>query len=137
MREIEGNPEEGWTETTLGRLIFNEIMPSSIGFHNRLMDRGALKELTADLYRDLSNIETSEVLDKIKDLGFQYATKSGITIAINDIQVSPKKDLIINEATELVNGYEEQYLSGLISQEERYARRWRPGPLHRTRPPCW
>ena len=122
VREIEGNPEEGWTETTLGRLIFNEIMPSSIGFHNRLMDRGALKELTADLYRDLSNIETSEVLDKIKDLGFQYATKSGITIAINDIQVSPKKDLIINEATELVNGYEEQYLSGLISQEERYAK---------------
>ena len=120
VRHIDGSQEDGWTETTLGRLIFNEIMPSSIGFHNRLMDRGALKDLTADLYRLFSSDETSEVLDKIKELGFRYATSSGITIAINDIQVSPKKDQILSQATQLVNDYEEQYLSGLISQEERY-----------------
>ena len=120
VRQIEGSDEEGWTETTLGRLIFNEIMPSAIGFHNQLMDRAALKDLTATLYRDLSNEETADVLDKIKDLGFQYATKSGITIAINDIQVSPKKEQILKDATELVDGYEEQYQSGLISEEERY-----------------
>ena len=120
VRYIDGSQEEGWTETTLGRLIFNEIMPSSIGFHNRLMDRGALKDLTADLYRLFSSDETSEVLDKIKELGFRYATSSGITIAINDIQVSPKKEQILSQATQLVNDYEEQYLSGLISEEERY-----------------
>ena len=120
VRQIDGSQEEDWTETTLGRLIFNEIMPDSIGFQNKLMDRAALKDLTAELYRDLSNDETSAVLDKIKDLGFQYATKSGITIAINDIQVSPKKEGILSEATHLVNDYEEQYLSGLISEEERY-----------------
>ena len=120
VRHIDGTPEESWTETTLGRLIFNEIVPISIGFQNRLMDRGALKDLTATLYRDLTNDETAEVLDKVKELGFRYATTSGITIAINDIQVSPKKEAILSEATQLVNDYEEQYLSGLISEEERY-----------------
>ena len=120
VRQIDGSQEEGWSETTLGRLIFNEIVPSSIGFHNRLMDRGALKDLTADLYRNINSDETSEVLDKIKELGFHYATRSGITIAINDIQVSPQKYEIISQATQLVNDYEEQYLSGLISENERY-----------------
>jgi len=107
-------------ETTLGRLIFNEILPERIGYQNILMDRAALKDLTANLYTTLSNEETATVLDGIKDLGFHYATSSGITIAINDIQVPPKKQEILVEATELVNGFEDQFLSGLISEDERY-----------------
>ena len=118
--ETNGLEADGWTETTIGRLIFNEILPPSIGFHNRLMDRGSLKDLTADLYRGLSNEQTAEVLDEIKELGFHYATVSGITIAINDIQVSAKKPEIINEATQTVDDLEEQFLSGLISEDERY-----------------
>ena len=120
VAQIDGLDEDGWTETTLGRLMFNEILPESIGFQNRLMDRGSLKDLTAKLYRELSNEETAEVLDEIKDLGFHYATVSGITIAINDIQVSAKKPDILNQAAQVVAGLEEQYLSGLISEDERY-----------------
>ena len=120
IAHIDGLDEDAWTETTLGRLIFNEILPEPIGFQNRLMDRGSLKDLTAELYRKLSNEETAEVLDEIKDLGFHYATVSGITIAINDIQVSAKKPAILNQAAQAVSGLEEQYLSGLISEEERY-----------------
>ncbi|PKB67474.1 MAG: DNA-directed RNA polymerase subunit beta' [SAR202 cluster bacterium Io17-Chloro-G4] len=112
--------EDEWLETTLGRLMFNEILPESIGFQNRLMDRGALKDLTASLYRHLTNEQTAEVLDEIKDLGFHYATTSGITIAINDIQVSSKKPEILNDAAKLVSDLEDQYLSGLISEDERY-----------------
>ena len=119
VREV-SNYDGEWVETTLGRMIFNEIMPEKMGFQNTLMNRGALKDLTADLYRTLSNEETAEVLDGIKDLGFHYATTSGITIAINDIQVSARKPEVIEAATELVNGLEDQYLSGLISEEERY-----------------
>jgi DNA-directed RNA polymerase subunit beta' len=122
VRNIRGYDEEGEVETTLGRLIFNEIVPPSLGFQNRLMDRSALKDLTADLYRHLNNEETAAALDEIKELGFHYATTSGITIAINDIQVSPKKPEILNQATQLVTGYEEQYLSGLISEDERYTK---------------
>jgi DNA-directed RNA polymerase subunit beta' len=117
---IDGLDEDGWTETTLGRLMFNEILPEPIGFQNRLMDRGSLKDLTAELYRHLSNEGTAEVLDKIKDLGFHYATVSGITIAINDIQVSSKKPGILNQAAQAVTELEEDYQGGLISEEERY-----------------
>ena len=120
VRHVDGMEEDEWLETTLGRLIFNEILPEVISFQNRLMDRGALKDLTADLYRNLSNEQTAEVLDEIKDLGFHYATKSGITIAINDIQVSPKKPAILDEAAKQVSDLEQQYLSGLISDSERY-----------------
>ena len=107
-------------DTSLGRMIFNEILPDSISFKNELMDRSAIKDLTAELYRNLSNDETADVLDKIKQLGYQYATTSGVTIAINDIQVSTRKPSILAEATEKVAGYEDQYLSGLMSEEERY-----------------
>jgi DNA-directed RNA polymerase subunit beta' len=84
------------------------------------MDRACIKTLTAELYRSLSNEETAATLDKIKSLGFHYATVSGITIAINDIQVSPKKAEILRRAAALVDGYEDQYLSGLMSEDERY-----------------
>ena len=116
VRHYEGE----WIETTLGRMIFNEILPEKIGYQNTLMNRGALKDLTAQLYRTLANEETAEVLDGVKDLGFHYATTSGITIAINDIQVSSKKPEVLQETAQLVSGFEEQYLSGLISEEERY-----------------
>ncbi len=122
-QEVDGyEEEEEGTETTLGRLMFREILPESVGaeYWNRVMDRGSLKDLTAELYRSLSNEETAEALDKIKDLGFHYATVSGITIAINDIQVSAKKPEILNEAAQEVSRLEDQYLSGLISEEERY-----------------
>ena len=114
--------DEPVLETTVGRLIFNETMPESVDYQNKLMDRGALKDLTADLYRALDPEETAAALDRIKQLGFRYATTSGITIAINDIQVSARKPEILEEAATLVSGYEDQYLSGLISEEERYSR---------------
>ena len=120
VRNVAGAPNDEWVETTLGRLVFNDIMPESVGFKNILMDRPAIKELTAELYHQLTNEETAEVLDAIKVLGFHYATRSGVTIAINDIQVSPKKAAILQEAAGLVDGYEEQFLSGLMTEHERY-----------------
>ena len=111
-----------WLKTTLGRMIFNEVLPPEIGFKNQLMDKTAIKDLTAECYRELSNEEAAAVLDRIKSLGFHYATTSGITIAINDIQVSPKKDDVISEANRQVEEYEGQYMQGLVTEEERYSR---------------
>jgi len=121
VREVR-NYDGEWLETTMGRMIFNEILPVEIGYQNILMNRGALKDLTATLYRTVSNEETANVLDGVKDLGFHYATESGITIAINDIKVSGKKQEVLDETTAQVNQLEDQYLSGLISEEERYAK---------------
>ena len=109
-------------KTTLGRLIFNEDLPPELGFKNQLMDKAALKEFTAECYKKLGNERTALVLDRVKALGFHYATTSGITIGINDIQVSPKKEQVISEANRQVEEYEDQYMLGLVTEEERYNR---------------
>ena len=108
--------------TSLGRMIFNEVLPPEIEFKNHLMDKAALKNLAGECYRTLGNEEAAGVLDKVKSLGFHYATISGLTIAINDIQVSPKKEQIVNDANREVEEYEEQYMQGLVTEEERYSR---------------
>ena len=120
VRHVEGADNEDWTETTLGRLILNEIIPDAIEFKNQLMDRNAMRDLTAELYNNLTNDETARVLDAIKELGFQYATSSGITIAINDLQVPVGKDGILREAASQVAEYEDHYLSGLMTEDQRY-----------------
>ena len=121
VRDIPGLvTDEPWVETTLGRLIFNENLPDVIEFKNFVFNSRAIKNLTAELYQRLSNEETAEALDKIKDLGFKYATTSGITIAINDIQISGKKAQILSDTDSLIDSYEDQYLSGLMSEDERY-----------------
>ena len=133
VRRIRGGENRGgYYETTLGRLEFNGILPDKFVFNdslpeaariqNKLIDRGALNALTANLYRLLTNDETAEVLDSIKNLGFQYATSSGITIAINDIQVSSQKALVMAETEERVDQYKTEYEDGLISEEERHAK---------------
>ena len=131
VRHLRGGSDT-WHETTLGRLIFNEILPDKFVYdeslpeevrtQNKLIDRNALNELTGELYRLLSNDETAEVLDKIKTLGFQYATWSGTTIAINDIQVSRDKNDVLDEADRKIAQYNDEYQMGLISDDELYAK---------------
>ena len=114
--------ESGWLETTAGRLIFNEVLPPEISFRNQLMDKDALKVLVADCYRTLGNEKTAVVLDAIKELGFHYATRAGITIAISDIEVPLKKEDLLESANTQVGELEEQFQLGLITEEERYNR---------------
>ena len=113
---------EGKLETTMGRLIFNEALPDSFEYQNTLMNRGAIKDLTSELHRTLSNEETARVLDRIKELGFYYATKSGITIAINDIQVSERKGDILDDATRKVAEHEDNFMMGMMTESEKYER---------------
>ena len=133
VRRIRGGDNRGgYYSTTMGRLEFNAILPDKFVFdeslpeavriQNKLIDRGALNALTSNLYRLLTNDETAEVLDRVKDLGFRYATTSGITIAINDIQVSPEKAAVMIETEERVDQYKTEYEVGLISEEERHAK---------------
>ncbi len=113
---------DGKIETTMGRLIFNETIPEALGYKNELMDRGAIKDLTSELYRNLSNEETAIALDRIKEMGFYYATKSGITIAINDIQVSERKRDILDSAGQKVAEHEDNFMMGMMTEEEKYER---------------
>ena len=111
---------EGPLKTSVGRIIFNEVLPPEIGFKNQIMDKSALKDLTSECYRLLGNKDTAKVLDRVKTLGFHYATVSGITIAINDIQVSSRKHDVIEAANKQVKTFEDDYMQGLMTEEERY-----------------
>ena len=119
-RDENGNPKPFIFETTVGRIIFNEVLPEEIPFQNDLMDRGRLRKVVAMCYRQLGGERTAEVLDRLKDVGFHYATRSGVTFAIHEIQVPDSKEEILREAERRADELMEQYQMGLITEEERY-----------------
>ena len=107
-------------KTSVGRIIFNEVLPPELGFYNESIDKSSLKQIVTDCYKFLPNEETAEVVDSIKQLGFRYATKSGTTIAMSDIQVPLSKPKLLEEAGERVSIIENQYNKGLITEDEKY-----------------
>ncbi|MQF83093.1 DNA-directed RNA polymerase subunit beta', partial [SAR202 cluster bacterium AD-802-E10_MRT_200m] len=113
-----------WLTTKLGRLLFREVLPEELKTDptnwNKLMDKGALKDLVAKSARGLGSEKTTLMLDRIKQIGFHYATISGITIGITDLEVSTKKKTVLQEAEDQIQRLEEQFDRGLISEFERY-----------------
>ena len=106
-------------ETTVGRIIFNEILPEGMPFFNQTIDTSTLKKLVADMYRKRGNQTTVSFLDKLKALGFRYATISGISIGIEDVIIPESKHRLVDEATQRVDSIREQYEMGIISDGER------------------
>ncbi|BAS29095.1 DNA-directed RNA polymerase subunit beta' [Limnochorda pilosa] len=107
-------------ETTPGRLFFNEVLPPEMGFYNQVIDRKELGRLVDRLYRRFGNTRTAETLDRIKALGFHFATRSGTTVGIKDISVPPQKQELLQKAEEQVEKIEQQHRRGLLTSEERY-----------------
>jgi len=107
-------------KSSVGRIIFNEALPPETGFHNKVIDKSTLKQIVTDCCRLLSEEETSKVLDSIKQLGFHYASKSGVTVSMNDIKVPQDKPKILAAAEEKIALIESQYNQGLITEDERY-----------------
>jgi len=119
--EVRKAPENGKRiKTSVGRIIFNEVLPPQLGFYNEGIDKSSLKQIVTDCYKLLPNEETAEVVDSIKQLGFRYATKSGTTIAMSDVQVPLSKPKLLEEAGERVAIIENQYNKGLITEDEKY-----------------
>jgi DNA-directed RNA polymerase subunit beta' len=108
--------------TTVGRVLFNEILPVELRYVNDTLDKKRLKELVAAVYAALGPEGTAEVVDRIKEIGFQYATRSGLTIAIDDITVPTEKQAILARVSEKVAEVEQQYRRGLITEEEQYVK---------------
>ena len=107
-------------KTSVGRIIFNDILPKELGFRNQLMDKKALKSIVAECHRLLGNESTATMVDNIKSLGFHYATKSGITIAMNDVKVPKDKAKILEHAEARIAETDKQFQRGLITEDERY-----------------
>jgi len=121
--EIEVRDQENGgqrVKTSVGRIIFNKVLPPELGFYNRAIDKSSLKKIVTDCCKLISDEDTAAVLDSIKQLGFHYATKSGTTISMNDIEVPTSKSKLLEEAEERVTIIENQYNRGLITEDERY-----------------
>jgi len=109
-----------FVETTVGRVLFNEIVPPSIGFQNALMNKKTLRELVSRIHGTLGPEATVDFVDAMKDIGFRYATQSGISIAVHDIRVPDQKPALMAEADQRVDDMEEQYQLGLVTENEKY-----------------
>jgi DNA-directed RNA polymerase subunit beta' len=108
--------------TTVGRIIFREIVPPEIPFEviNRVMDKKSLRNLINRCYRSLGIKTTVILTDRLKDLGFHYATKAAVSVSVHDMVIPPKKEAILKAASDEVKEIEEQYVEGLITQGEKY-----------------
>ncbi|MEW6034026.1 MAG: DNA-directed RNA polymerase subunit beta' [Chloroflexota bacterium] len=108
--------------TTVGRILLNDTLPLELRFFNSEVDKAALKRIVADCHKLLGNEGTAVVLDNLKRLGFTYATRSGTTIAMCDMDVPPEKSRLLQKAEEEIRVIEKQYQRGLITEDERYDR---------------
>ncbi|OGJ57975.1 DNA-directed RNA polymerase subunit beta' [Candidatus Peribacteria bacterium RIFCSPHIGHO2_01_FULL_55_13] len=108
-------------ETSVGRLKFQEIVPAALGFLNQTMKKKNLSDLIARSLDIVGREETVALADRIKDIGFHYATKSGISISQADIRIPKERDKIVAEASEKVRVINNYYWKGLITADERYS----------------
>ncbi|HAW59976.1 MAG TPA: DNA-directed RNA polymerase subunit beta', partial [Actinobacteria bacterium] len=109
-------------ETTMGRIILNDALPDDYPFVNAEVGKKELASIVEQCCKKYDVVKTAEVLDKLKAIGFHYATKAGITLGIEDIVIPPDKWKILNAPEEAVEKIEQQYRRGLITNEERHQR---------------
>ncbi len=110
-------------ETTVGRVIFNEILPEKIKehhFYDELMTKRRLEQIVAEVYKKLGFDSTAIFLDNLKKLGFTYATRGGLSISLEEVEVPSEKNDLVAEAQAKVEEIQRQYEMGLITDGERY-----------------
>jgi len=109
-------------DTSVGRIIFNDALPPDLKYINKVMTQKELKRIISDCYFQYGPPKTVQLLDEIKKIGFSYATESGISIAIEDIQVPEEKEVLIREAEDKIEEIRLQYKRGLLTDYEKYLR---------------
>lgn len=108
-------------ETSVGRIIFNQILPPELGYRNEVFDKKKLQALVREAHKLLGNDKTAELIDRIKSTGFSYATKSGLSWGMDDLKIPEiKKQLLAAADIEVEQTYQ-HYKEGLLTEQERYA----------------
>lgn len=107
-------------DTNYGRLLFNEIVPAGLGFVNETLNKGALKRLLSRSFDELGGETTAQLVDRIKDFGYQYSTISGISIAHTDMVTPSKKKELLEVAGEKVKYIQKKHWSGFLTEQEKY-----------------
>ena len=112
-------PEHRLITTTIGRVILNSILPEENQFVNRVLDKGGVKGLIGEIYEYAGPEKTTQVVDDIKDIGFNYAMVSGSTIAVGDISIPKSKQEILQDSQQEVDKINRSYRRGLLTEQER------------------
>ena len=107
-------------ETTVGRVIFNEVVPEGIGFINELLTKKALREIISDVLKITGTAETADFLDNIKNLGFKMAYEGGLSFNLGDVIIPGIKEELIEQANSEVKEVMNNYNMGFITNNERY-----------------
>ncbi len=108
------------TETTVGRIIFNEVLPEGYKFVNEVLNKKKVSQIISEIYEQFGNEIAAQTLDKVKKLGFESAAKSGISISISDMVVPEKKWEIVEKARKEAEKVWQQYVDGIITKGERH-----------------
>jgi DNA-directed RNA polymerase subunit beta' len=117
---IYGNADAKVIETTSGRVVFNQIWPTQLGFFNKAAGKKQLSDIIWRCYQVAGPAETVATLDKLKELGFAEATKAGISIGISDMIIPKEKQTELENAYKQIRQVEQQYRKGIITDGERY-----------------
>ena len=129
----DGTEKTGTIDATLGRLLFNEIIPQDLGFVDREVEgnelllevdfhvgKKQLKQILEKVINTHGATQTAEVLDNVKAIGYKFSTRAAMTVSISDMTVPPQKPQMIEEAQNTVDKITKNYKRGLITEEERY-----------------
>ena len=106
-------------ETTVGRLQFNDLLPEQMPYINQAVTAGKIKEIVTAAIHTNSHTEVARLIDNIKNVGFEMATISGLSVSVTDCAMLPEKDQIIEAANKRAEIVQENYLEGMITDEER------------------
>ncbi len=109
-------------DTTVGRAILNDILPENVRYVNEVLEKGGVKDLIADVYELCGQETTTHVADEVKRIGFEYAMRSGITLAISDISVPSNKEEFIASSLKEVEQVERDFRRGLLTEQEKNER---------------
>ncbi|MBI3240692.1 MAG: DNA-directed RNA polymerase subunit beta' [Chloroflexi bacterium] len=118
QRFADSKPRKRLIETSVGRALFNRVLPEEMRFVNDLLDKSGLQKLVTKCYQVVGSEVTTEVVDQIKNIGFAYATRSGTTIAVSDLSVPAAKAEIVGRTEEEVAEVEKQFRRGLLTEQE-------------------
>jgi len=118
--EIEGNIEKNVIETTVGRVLFNEVVPKEVGYINKILTKKSLREIIGTVLKKTGTAATSKFLDDIKHLGFQMAFRGGLSFNLDDVIIPEQKVALVDEGYNQVEEVLNNYNMGFITNNERY-----------------
>ncbi len=107
-------------DTTIGRVLFNQALPEGANFVNEVLDKSKISKVISSCYKQFGLHRTVKLLDDLKTLGFEQATRAGISICVDDLRIPPQKQKCLDRAMDEVSNVEKQYQRGVITEGERY-----------------